>query len=192
MVPDGFLTRDRDPSSITIPSPRGAASKLDDVAIATQINTSVDGQRRPMSRGVSVTGDEIPAERKRIRLSRILSAVARLSAATVIPPRPVCSAAWRCGQDWHFGRFALGQARGSERPLDVAARVHGGFCGARYGDLLWRNHNHRRYRGHELIDSSGQAVEILEKGKDLYVTLKSGRQIRAHRLSADKCSRGGG
>src|ERR1700684_1257564 len=27
------------------------ASKLDDVTITTQINTSVDGQRRPMSRG---------------------------------------------------------------------------------------------------------------------------------------------
>ena len=40
------------------------ASKLDDVTITTQINTSVDGQRRPMSRGVSMTEDEIPAAPK--------------------------------------------------------------------------------------------------------------------------------
>jgi hypothetical protein len=43
---------------------------------------------------------------------------------------------------------------------------------------------------HDLIDSSGQVVSVVEKGKDLYLTLKSGRRIRAHRLSADKCPSG--
>jgi len=42
---------------------------------------------------------------------------------------------------------------------------------------------------HELIDSSGQAVEFVDKGKDLYITLKTGRRIKAHRLSAEKCPR---
>jgi hypothetical protein len=42
---------------------------------------------------------------------------------------------------------------------------------------------------HDLMDSSGQPVELVEKGKDLYLTLKSGRQIRARRLSPEKCPR---
>ncbi len=40
---------------------------------------------------------------------------------------------------------------------------------------------------HDLLDSGGQVVSVVEKGKDLYVTLKSGRRIRAHRLNPDKC-----
>ena len=43
---------------------------------------------------------------------------------------------------------------------------------------------------HDLLDSGGQVVEVSEKGKDLYITLKSGRRIRARRLSGDKCPRG--
>lgn len=41
----------------------------------------------------------------------------------------------------------------------------------------------------DLINSSGQAVEVAEKGKDIYLTLKNGRKIKAHHLSPDKCPR---
>ncbi|HUI83714.1 MAG TPA: hypothetical protein VL240_05795 [Candidatus Binatia bacterium] len=43
---------------------------------------------------------------------------------------------------------------------------------------------------HDLIESRGQAVQIAERGKDIYVTLKDGRKIRAHRLNPEKCPRG--
>jgi hypothetical protein len=43
---------------------------------------------------------------------------------------------------------------------------------------------------HDLMESNGQPVQFAEKGKDLYITLKTGRKIRAHRLSAEKCPRG--
>jgi hypothetical protein len=40
---------------------------------------------------------------------------------------------------------------------------------------------------HDLIDSRGQVVEVAEKGKDLELTLKNGRRIRAHRMSPERC-----
>ena len=40
---------------------------------------------------------------------------------------------------------------------------------------------------HDLINSKGQQVEVVEKGKDLYLKLQSGRHIRARRLSTEKC-----
>ena len=43
---------------------------------------------------------------------------------------------------------------------------------------------------HDLIDSSGQPVEVIAKGKDLHVKLKDGRQVKAQRLGPDKCARG--
>jgi hypothetical protein len=42
---------------------------------------------------------------------------------------------------------------------------------------------------HDLISSRGQPVEVAERGRDLEVVLKSGRHIRAHRLSPDRCPR---
>jgi hypothetical protein len=42
---------------------------------------------------------------------------------------------------------------------------------------------------HDLIDSNGQPVAFVENGKDLFLTLKNGRKIRAHRLSQEKCPR---
>ena len=41
----------------------------------------------------------------------------------------------------------------------------------------------------DLIGSNGQPVDFVEKGKDLYLTLKNGRKIRTRRLSSEKCPR---
>jgi hypothetical protein len=40
----------------------------------------------------------------------------------------------------------------------------------------------------DLVASKGQPVELLDNGKDIDVTLKSGRRIRAHQVSANKCA----
>ncbi len=140
-----------------------------------------------------MTGDEIPAERKRIRLSRILSLPllvflllpSYLPGQSAAPPGDVAKTGTLADLPWdkhvvQNGRWMLLR----EFTVDFAVRDTATYC----GEITTTDAT----EAHELIDSSGQAVEILEKGKDLYVTLKSGRQIRAHRLSADKCSRGGG
>ena len=44
---------------------------------------------------------------------------------------------------------------------------------------------------HDLMISGGQLVQVNEKGKDVYITLKDGRVIRARRLTPDKCHRTG-
>ena len=42
---------------------------------------------------------------------------------------------------------------------------------------------------HDLINSRGQSIQVAQKGKDLEVTLQSGRRLRAHRLAPDRCPR---
>ena len=44
---------------------------------------------------------------------------------------------------------------------------------------------------HDLMVSGGQSVQVNEKGKDVYITLKDGRVIKARRLSPEKCRRAG-
>ena len=39
----------------------------------------------------------------------------------------------------------------------------------------------------DLMASNGQPVAFVEKGKDLFLTLKNGRKIHARRLSSEKC-----
>jgi hypothetical protein len=40
----------------------------------------------------------------------------------------------------------------------------------------------------DLVASKGQPVELQDNGKDIDVTLKSGRRIKAHQVSANKCA----
>lgn len=42
---------------------------------------------------------------------------------------------------------------------------------------------------YDLMNSGGQPVEVSEKGKDITLTLKDGRRVKAHRLNLDKCPR---
>jgi hypothetical protein len=39
----------------------------------------------------------------------------------------------------------------------------------------------------DLISSKGQPVELLDRGKDIDVTLRDGRHIKAHQMAANKC-----
>jgi hypothetical protein len=41
----------------------------------------------------------------------------------------------------------------------------------------------------DLMASKGQPVELLENGKDIDVTLQSGRHIKAHQVSSNKCEK---
>ena len=41
----------------------------------------------------------------------------------------------------------------------------------------------------DLMASKGKSVELLESGKDIDVTLQSGRHIKARQVSANKCEK---
>jgi hypothetical protein len=131
-----------------------------------------------------MTRDEIPAEQKRIRLSRILAVPllvllllpSHLPGQTTAPPTDVAKTGTLA--DLHWDKHVVQNGRWMllrEFTVDFAVRDMATYC----GEITTTDAT----EAHELIDSSGQAVEIIEKGKDLYVTLKSGRRIRAHRLS---------
>lgn len=68
-----------------------------------------------------------------------------------------------------------------EFTIDFAVKDTAVYC----GQLTTTNAT----EAHDLIDNNGQPVEFVENGKDLYLTLKNGRKIRAHRLSQEKCPR---
>lgn len=68
-----------------------------------------------------------------------------------------------------------------EFTIDFAVKDTAVFC----GELTTTNAT----EAHDLIDNNGQQVEFVENGKDLYLTLKNGRRIRARRLSSEKCPR---
>jgi hypothetical protein len=65
--------------------------------------------------------------------------------------------------------------------IDFAVKNAAVFC----GELTTTNAT----EAHDLIDSKGQPVQFVENGKDLFLTLKSGRKIHARRLSSEKCPR---
>ena len=69
-----------------------------------------------------------------------------------------------------------------EFTIDFAVRDTAVYC----GELTTTDAT----EAHDLIDSNGQAVQFVDKGKDLYLTLKTGRRIRTRKLSAEKCPRG--
>lgn len=135
-----------------------------------------------------MTGDEIPAQRKRIRLSRILAPSllvllllsSRLPGQNSAPSADVSKSGTltnlrsdkRVVQN---GRWFLVR----EFTVDFVVRDSVTYC----GEITTTDAT----EAHDLLDSGGQVVEVIEKGKDLYITLKSGRRIRAHRLSGDKC-----
>jgi hypothetical protein len=140
-----------------------------------------------------MTGDEIPAGRTGIRLSRNRAVLlfvlfllpSHLPGQTAAAPTDAAKTGTLADLSWdkrvvQNGRWFLVR----EFTVDFAVRDMATYC----GEISTTDAT----EAHELIDSSGQAVEIIEKGKDLYVTLKSGRRIRAHRLSADKCPHGRG
>ena len=62
-----------------------------------------------------------------------------------------------------------------EFTIDFAVKNAAVFC----GQLTTTNTT----EAHDLIDSNGQPVGFFENGKDLFLTLKNGRKIRARRLS---------
>lgn len=68
-----------------------------------------------------------------------------------------------------------------EFSIDFAVKDSTIFC----GELTTTDAS----EANDLIGSSGQPVDLVEKGKDLYLTLKSGRKIRARRLTSEKCPR---
>jgi len=138
-----------------------------------------------------MTGDEIPAECRRIRLSRILTVPllvflllsSRLPGQTAAPsadvPKTGTLADMRSDKRVvQNGRWFLVR----EFTVDFAVRDSVTYC----GEITTTDAT----EAHDLLDSSGQVVSVIEKGKDLYITLKSGRRIRAHRLSGDKCPSG--
>ena len=68
-----------------------------------------------------------------------------------------------------------------EFTIDFAVKNAAVFC----GQLTTTNTT----EAHDLIDSKGQSVDFVDNGKDLLLTLKSGRKIHARRLSSEKCPR---
>ena len=139
-----------------------------------------------------MTDDEICAERKGIRLSRILAVPvfvclllsSNLHSQAVTPPADATTTGTLA--DLHSDKRVVQNGRWflvREFTVDFAVRDTATYC----GEITTTDAS----EAHDLIDSSGQPVEVIEKGKDLYVTLKNGRRIRAHRLSSDKCPHGG-
>jgi len=135
-----------------------------------------------------MTGNEIPAARRRIRLSRIL-AVPLFVCLLLSPRLPGQTAAPSADEartgtltNLHSDKRVVQNGRWflvREFTVDFAVRDSVTYC----GEITTTDAT----EAHDLLDSSGQVVSVIERGKDLYLTLKSGRRIRAHRLSGDKC-----
>jgi hypothetical protein len=134
-----------------------------------------------------MTGDEIPAEPRRIGLSRIL--VVPVLVFLFLSPRLPGQTAPSADE---ANTGTLTNLRSDKRvvqngrwflvrefTVDFAVRDSVTYC----GEITTTDAT----EAHDLLDSGGQIVSVIEKGKDLYLTLKSGRRIRAHRLSGDKC-----
>jgi hypothetical protein len=66
-----------------------------------------------------------------------------------------------------------------EFTIDFAVKDSAVFC----GELTTTDAT----EANDLMASNGQPVDFVEKGKDLLLTLKNGRKIRARRLSTEKC-----
>jgi len=137
-----------------------------------------------------VTGDQIPAARKRIGPSRILAVpfLVFVFLSSHLPGQTTAPAGvTKTGtlSDLRSDKRVVQNGRWflvREFTVDFAVRDSETYC----GEITTTDAT----EAHDLIDSTGQVVDISEKGKDLYITLKSGRRIRAHRLSRDKCPRG--
>ncbi len=133
-------------------------------------------------------GDDIPAAWRRVRLSRILAASmlvflllsVRLPGQTAAPPADQAKTGTL--SNLHSDKRVVQNGRWflvREFTVEFAVRDSVTYC----GEITTTDAT----EAHDLLDSSGQVVSVVEKGKDLYLTLKSGRRIRAHRLSGDKC-----
>ncbi|MGA2369303.1 MAG: hypothetical protein ACLPPV_04325 [Candidatus Korobacteraceae bacterium] len=138
-----------------------------------------------------MTEDEIPTARGRVRLSRILALLllvfvllsSRLPGQT--PAQPADQAKTGTLADLRSDKRVVQNGRWflvREFTVDFAVRDSVTYC----GEITTTDAS----EAHDLLDSGGQVVSVIEKGKDLYITLKSGRRIRAHRLSGDKCPSG--
>ena len=137
-----------------------------------------------------MTGDQIPALGKRIGPRRILAAplLIFLLFSSYLPGQTAASAdVTRTGTLSELrsdkrvvqnGRWFLVR----EFTVDFAVRDSETYC----GEITTSDAT----EAHDLINSTGQVVQVSEKGRDLYLTLKSGRRIRAHRLNGEKCPRG--
>ncbi len=144
-----------------------------------------------MCRGVSMSWDEIAAEENRVRPIRILAVplfVCLLLPFCLLGQTAVSSAeGMKAGTlaDLHADQRVVQNGRWflvREFTIQFAVRdSQQSYC----GELSTTDAT----EAHDLINSRGQAVEVAEKGRDLDVTLKSGRHIRAHRLSPDRCPR---
>lgn len=66
-----------------------------------------------------------------------------------------------------------------EFTIDFAVKDSAVFC----GELTTTDAT----EANDLMASNGQPVDFVGKGKDLFVTLKNGRKIRARRLTTEKC-----
>jgi len=139
-----------------------------------------------------MTGDEMAAAGKRIGLRLVLAVPllvglllpSRFSGQSAAPP----SEGVKTGTlaDLHSDKHVVQSGRWFlVREFTIAFAVRGSqqsYC----GEVTTTDAT----EAHDLLDSHGQAVEVAEKGKDLEVTLKSGRRIKAHRLNPEKCPRG--
>jgi len=137
-----------------------------------------------------MNGEDIPAEGRRRGVRRLVVLAAMLVAAMPLPLRsqtlaPV-SEALTTGTlaNLHADKRVVQSGRWflvREFTIDFAVKNTAVYC----GQLTTTDAT----EAHDLIDSNGQAVEFADKGKDLYLTLKTGRRIKAHRLSTEKCPR---
>ncbi len=138
-----------------------------------------------------VPGYDVSAERRRMRLSRILATPllvfllfsSRLPGQTAAPLADQAKTGTL--SNLHSDKRVVQNGRWflvREFTVEFAIRDSVTYC----GEVTTTDAT----EAHDLIDSAGQVVSVMEKGKDLYITLKSGRRIRAHQLSGDKCPTG--
>jgi hypothetical protein len=137
-----------------------------------------------------MTEGDIQAEQKRIRLRGLLAAllfafVLLATSSQAAPPSTDDSSKTGTLADLRSDKRVVQNGRWflvREFTVEFAIRDSETYC----GELTTTDAT----EAHDLIDSRGQTVAVLERGKDLYLTLKNGRHIKTHRLTPDRCPRG--
>ncbi len=137
-----------------------------------------------------MSGDDIPKQRRR-RSSWLLFALA-LQIFFALPPQLRSQSLTPVSETVSTG--TLGNLHADKRvvqsgrwflvrefTIDFAVKDTAVFC----GELTTTDAT----EANDLIAGNGQPVDFVEKGKDLFLTLKNGRKIHARRLSSEKCPR---
>jgi len=135
-----------------------------------------------------MSGDDIPEPRRSSRLLFAVTALMLCAAALQLRSQSLTpvSETVTTGTiaNLHADKRVVQSGRWflvREFTIDFAVKDTAVFC----GELTTTDAT----EANDLIASNGQPVDFVEKGKDLYLTLKNGRKIRARRLSSEKCPR---